>query len=246
MEQIYENIDQAMGVLDSVCASPALPSSLYDWQKEAWAYIRAHIKEPKTKTCQNDLEKIALFDMDGTLCDYESRLIRDLNNLRSPSEAKIEEVPKDDVPEYLRTRMNLIRASVEWWAKLPQLKLGFDVWNMIESYGYRKMILTQGPKRNPNAWSGKKKWIDVNLGQDVDITITRDKGLVYGKILVDDWPEYILRWLTWRPRGLVIMPAGVSNKYFVHPQVIRYDGSEESSRSIHEALETIESIGQFQ
>ena len=87
------------------------------------------------------------------------------------------------------------------------------------------MILTQGPKKNPASWSGKKKWIDKNLGQDVDITITRDKGLVYGKVLVDDYPGYIEKWLQWRERGLVIMPANELNKYFVHPQVIRYDGT---------------------
>jgi hypothetical protein len=67
-------------------------------------------------------------------------------------------------------------------------------------------------------------WIDKHLGQGVDITITRDKGLVYGKVLVDDWPEYINRWLEWRPRGLVIMPANEANKGYFHPQVIRYDG----------------------
>jgi hypothetical protein len=86
------------------------------------------------------------------------------------------------------------------------------------------MVLTQGPRRNANAWTGKKLWIDKNLGQDVDITITRDKGLVYGKVLVDDFPEYIERWLEWRPRGLVIMPVNESNINFKHPQVIRYDG----------------------
>ena len=48
---------------------------------------------------------------------------------------------------------------------------------------------------------------------------------MYGKVLVDDWPEYISRWLKWRPRGLVIMPASQSNAGFTHPQVIRYDGS---------------------
>ena len=39
----YQNVEQACGVMDSVCASPALPPSLYDWQKEAWEYIRAYI-----------------------------------------------------------------------------------------------------------------------------------------------------------------------------------------------------------
>jgi hypothetical protein len=87
------------------------------------------------------------------------------------------------------------------------------------------MILTQGPKRNAFAWSGKKMWIDKELGEAVDITITRDKGLVYGKVLVDDYPAYIERWLRWRPRGLAIMPANDANKAFSHPQVIRYDGT---------------------
>jgi hypothetical protein len=48
----YTNVEQACGVLDSVCASPALPSSLYDWQKDAWVYIRAYITESQ-KTSAN-------------------------------------------------------------------------------------------------------------------------------------------------------------------------------------------------
>lgn len=47
---------------------------------------------------------------------------------------------------------------------------------------------------------------------------------VHGKILVDDWPPYITRWLEWRPRGLVIMPTQKHNAEYTHPQVIRYDG----------------------
>jgi hypothetical protein len=169
-------------------------------------------------------ENIALFDLDGTLCDYEKALVESLEKLRSPEEQPYLQVPKDDAPKHLRERANLIRSSIEWWANLPQFKLGFDILRTAMSLNFRIMILTQGPKRNANAWTGKKIWIDRNLGQDVDITITRDKGLVYGKILVDDWPEYILRWLEWRPRGLVIMPASKQNENFSHNQVIRYDG----------------------
>lgn len=169
-------------------------------------------------------ERIALFDMDGTLCDYESRLIADLNDLNSPQEQYIDRVPDDDAPLYLRKRVDLIRSSVEWWATLPKFQLGFDIWELTNDLGFRRMILTAGPKRNPNAWSGKKIWIDGNLGTNTDITITRDKGLVYGKVLVDDWPDYILRWLEWRPRGLVIMPASKTNENFKHEQVIRYTG----------------------
>ena len=60
---------------------------------------------------------------------------------------------------------------------------------------------------------------------DQRITITQDKGLVYGKVLVDDYPVYVVRWLEWRPRGLVIMPANPSNVRFTHPNVIRYDST---------------------
>lgn len=182
----------------------------------------------------NNPELVALFDLDGTLCDYEAALIKGLNLLRSPMEMTTTGVPKDDAPEWLRARANLIRSSADWWAKLPRYKLGFDVWELTQKIGYRHMILTAGPKRNPNAWTGKKLWIDANIGQDTDITITRDKGLVYGRVLVDDWPEYIQRWLAWRPRSLVIMPASSTNWEYQHPQVIRYDGS--NLAQVEEAL----------
>ena len=45
---VYTDIEQACCVMDSVCDSPTLPPKLYDWQTEAWKYIRAYIKE-----CQN-------------------------------------------------------------------------------------------------------------------------------------------------------------------------------------------------
>jgi len=173
---------------------------------------------------EKNSEDIALFDMDGTLCDYEKGLIESLEKLRSPLEQPLKETLSFDLPDYLRARSDLIRSSSKWWAYLPQFNLGFIIWQNARAYGYRCMVLTQGPKDNPHAWAGKKMWIDKNLGENVDITITRDKGLVYGKILVDDWPPYITRWLEWRPRGLVIMPASKINGDFEHPQVIRYDG----------------------
>jgi len=171
------------------------------------------------------IENIALFDMDGTLCDYDKGLETELEKMRSPSEPVFHLPLTDNVPDYIRARADLIRSNEQWWANLSKLEGGFDIWKVAEELGYRRMILTQGPKRNPYSWSGKKMWIDKNLGQDVDITITRDKGLVYGKVLVDDWPKYIEGWLAWRPRGLAIMPANSSNINFKHPQVIRYDGN---------------------
>lgn len=62
---------------------------------------------------------------------------------------------------------------------------------------------------------------------DIPLTITRDKGLVYGRMLVDDWPEYVERWLKWRPRGMVVMPAQPWNADYKHPNVLRYDGTDD-------------------
>lgn len=185
------------------------------------------------------IDSLVLFDLDGTLCDYEKTLVADLNELASPGEPVCTEVPKDDAPQYLRNRANIIRASETWWANLPTFELGMTIWRMAEELGLPRMILTQGPKRNPFAWSGKKMWVDRHLGDEVDITITRDKGKVYGKILVDDWPAYILKWLQWRPRGWVIMPASNSNVTFTHPQVIRYDGSKESYNRVRTIMEAV-------
>jgi hypothetical protein len=177
--------------------------------------------------------------MDGTLCDYDSALRNALETLRSPGEESFMG-NINHAPTYLKARANLIRASIEWWANLPTFNLGIELWSLFDKYECRKMILTQGPKKNANAWTGKKMWIDANLGEDVEVTITRDKGLVYGKILVDDYPPYCKAWLEYRPRCLVIMPVGSMNSLvkFNHPQVIRYDGKnfEEVEKAVKKRL----------
>ena len=172
-----------------------------------------------------EIEPIALFDMDGTLCDYEKGLSEALNNLRSPDEPEFYGHLRDDAPEYIKKRADLIRKDISWWENLEKFSLGWDVLSIAQELDFNIMILTQGPRRNPASWQGKKKWIDKHLGPDTDITITRNKGIVYGKVLVDDFPKYVEQWLSWRDRGLVIMPANESNIGYKHPQVIRYDGS---------------------
>lgn len=166
---------------------------------------------------------IALYDMDGTLFDYETKLKEDLEKIAYPNEPKIK-LSKDN-PDYLQNRINLITSQESWWENLPRFKLGWDVFEITKELGYSHTILTQGPRSKPLAWSGKKKCIAKHLGEDFDIMITRNKGLVYGKVLVDDFPPYIENWLKWRKNGQVIMPANEFNEYFKHPQVIRYDGT---------------------
>lgn len=168
-------------------------------------------------------ENVALFDMDGTLCDYESHMLGFLESIKSPDEISYQ--PHfGRVPDYIQRRKDLISSSEEFWSEMPKFQLGFDVLKISRELGFRNMILTQAPRNKPKALSGKRMWLEKNL-PDLDFTMTRDKGLVYGKVLVDDFPPYIEKWLEWRKNGVVIMPAGKHNEGYIHKQLVRYDGT---------------------
>lgn len=168
---------------------------------------------------------IALFDLDGTLVDYHGALIRDLNRIRSPGEPLVGENPFEEIP-HLEARRHMITKQVGWWRKLDRFSLGWDILEVVRDAGCRIVVLTKGPSTKTNAWSEKVEWCDEHLSNYIDgVTITHDKSLVYGKVLVDDFPDYIIPWLQHRPRGLVIMPAHPYNADFKHPQVVRYDGT---------------------
>jgi 5'-nucleotidase len=176
-----------------------------------------------TKTNEN---LIALVDMDGTVADYDGQMVRDLEKLRAPCEPKINlQNFRDKEPLYILERMKLIKANGDWWENLPRLPIGFEIVKVLRRYGFQINICTQGPKKNAVAWSHKLSWILKNMPYAVP-HVVRNKGLMYGRILVDDFPEYIEQWLAFRPRGLVIMPAHDYNKDFSHPNVLRYDGTD--------------------
>ena len=170
------------------------------------------------------IEKIALFDMDGTLVDYHNQLEKDMNLLYSPTEEKFQLNWNRDTPEYINKRKLLITRQIGWWKNLPKLKLGFDVLKWCTNLGFNIMICTKGPTHTENAWTEKLQWVKENLKNVDNITITTDKGLIYGRVLVDDYPDYALRWLEHRKRGLVVMPDSVACKNFKHKSVVIYDG----------------------
>lgn len=167
-------------------------------------------------------EKIALFDMDGTLAEYEGKLLADLNQLAAPSEPEL--LSLDNLPQHVEHRAKLIKSQPGWWRALDPIPLGLHVLTIAHNIGFKIHILTKGPFRTTLAWEEKVLWcrqhVDSRIGQHADITITEDKGLVYGTVLVDDFPDYINRWLTWRPRGVVLFPPRPCNAGFFHPQAV--------------------------
>ena len=170
-------------------------------------------------------DNIGLFDLDGSLADYDKAVLKGLLELNAPGEPEIESVRAGGKIPHIRARIDLISKQPGWWFNLEPITRGFQIVKLAKEIGFEIHILTQGPKTNALAWKEKVEWCQRHLGSEIEIHITRNKGLVYGKFLYDDYPAYMIKWLEHRPRGLGIMPVNVDNKNFSHPQVIRWDGS---------------------
>jgi len=171
-------------------------------------------------------EKVALLDLDGSLADYDGAMHAAMQKLLSPGEVLPSNLYTEGHHPWLENRMNLIKAQPGFWRDLPAIPLGFTVLHWLVDHEYSCNVLTKGPKHTHSAWTEKMQWSARHL-PGVPVTITQDKGLVYGKVLYDDYPPYIKRWLLWRPRGKVIMRDTVHNQGFEHPQVLRvFDGAD--------------------
>jgi 5'(3')-deoxyribonucleotidase len=166
--------------------------------------------------------KIALFDMDGVLVDYHTSLLNAMNSLMSPSE-KPSNVFANKRPAYLENRKQLIISQPEWWIKLPVIKSGIELLHLCERIGFEIAILTKGPVRSTTAWSAKVEWIKKNLGYLPTMIVTTDKSLVYGRVLVDDYSDYVFGWLEHRPRGLALMPENKETLKLEHKNIMLYE-----------------------
>lgn len=154
---------------------------------------------------------VAVIDLDGTLCDYDGAAARDVERA----------LGGDKVSAATRARIErLVTSQPGWWAGLKPLPMGFRILRLLRGMGFRLAVLTKGPAGSPGAWSEKVAWCTEHL-PDADVTVTHDKALVHGRVMVDDWPEGIEGWLRWRPQALVLMPAQPWNRGFRHGRVRR-------------------------
>lgn len=164
-------------------------------------------------------KKIALIDLDNTVADHETKIQHNIHEILGSHAVTLP-------PAVLENVKYLIKNTPGWWAELQPLTRGMAIVDMLRRIGFRLTICSKGPSRSVNAWTEKVQWVQKYI-PDADIVLTQDKSLIYGRILVDDWPDYIKPWLEARPRGIVLMPATPSNKRFRHPRVFRIDTYED-------------------
>jgi 5'(3')-deoxyribonucleotidase len=177
-----------------------------------------------------EAEKIALFDLDGSLANFDGAMRRDLRLMRFPGEPEIADDTKLHDLEaefsYIKARMDFIKSKPGWWRKLPRIDSGFVILREAQRIGYHIDILTKASRKQSQAWMEKVQWCEKQPElAEADIHLTMNKGLVYGKLLFDDFPDYMTKWLRHRPRGLGIMPVTAYNGAYSQPNVVKYDGT---------------------
>lgn len=179
--------------------------------------------DPGTPTASGP---IALVDLDGTLCDCAGAIAKALAEMRGPGEdPSLEE--SADPPAHIISRRRTIMSVPGFWRDLEPLPLGFQIIDALEEVGFQPHVLTKGPANQSLGWMEKVDWCRRYVPK-LPIIMAEEKGLVFGKVLVDDWPAYIARWLCWQPDGLVIVPAqswNVGIETAFPANAVRYDGT---------------------
>lgn len=172
-------------------------------------------------------KKVALFDMDGSLFDYDASMTDMLNKLRSPGEPEYKDISfhEQEKYPYLKARMELIKSVPGWWLNLKPIENGFAIYKLAEELGYDCQILTKGPRQHPLSWAEKLQCCQNHLGPDINVHITQNKGLFNGRFLYDDFIPYMKKFLEGNPNAFGIMPVNQYNKDWYDPRVVKWDGN---------------------
>ena len=177
---------------------------------------------------------IALVDMDGTITDYDSIIVKEMDKMRHPKEPPyIHNGPSTKYPPYLRDRLESIRNRPNWWLNLPTISGGMEIVINLSDIGYKIVILTKAPSRSPNAYTEKYLWCVKYLGKVSVMVTTGEKELVRGDVLIDDNVDYVEKWAIENPRSMVLIPKHQWNADYVpnretHPnnRFVHYDNNE--------------------
>jgi 5'(3')-deoxyribonucleotidase len=180
------------------------------------------------------MDKIVQIDLDNTLCDWDGSMIRDMLRVLPPDMCHLVDrwmnEDRRNRPEWVENLMSVVRTQAGWWRNLEPLELGMHLLDLVrEKWKWEINILTKGPATKPAAWAEKVEWCAKHVGS-VPVTICANKSLVYGRVLIDDYPPYMRQWLEHRPNGLGLMPAHSYNADFEHPNILRVKSIDDFGR----------------
>lgn len=138
------------------------------------------------KDLKPDLKYKIYCDMDGVLTDFDSRFehFTGLN-------------PKDYVKKHGETPFWDIITEVGevFWTKMEWMRGGKQLWDFVKDYD---VSILSSPSREESSRIGKKKWVEHNLGSNVDLILaySKEKQKYANKtsILIDDRSINIKQW----------------------------------------------------
>ena len=179
------------------------------------------------------VQPIALLDLGGTLCDCSASLRDGLALLAGPNDPT-EGESAEVAAANLEARRRLVMGAPGFWRDLPPLAAGFELLELVREQGFSVHVVTKGPHDVPDAWADKVRWCRRHL-PDVPVVVTDSKTLVFGHVLIDDWPPYVHDWQRQWPEALAVVPVHPWNHDLpVGARVLRYDGA--NRPQVREAL----------
>lgn len=168
---------------------------------------------------------VALFDLDGTLADLDRQLADDMNRIKGPDEPDfVAALPGQKSPPHIKARKIMIFNQPDWWEQLPRYQPGWDVLEMVRQAGLQVQIASKPSMDCHDSAAQKLRWVERHLGKVVT-HLSGDKGMIQADLLVDDWVQYVARWLELNPQGRAILPLHSWNQDFRHDRAIHYDGT---------------------
>lgn len=169
---------------------------------------------------------IALIDLDGTLADCAAAIRRGLGPAADHVDAETLGTLGAPTSTTAARRQRRVMSEPGFWLDLEPLPQGLQLLQMLSDIGFETCILTKGPRDLPAAWSEKFAWCRRHAPGS-KVIITEDKSLVFGHVLVEDWPPYIADWRRRNPHGYVVVPSQPWNadaELEALPHAMRYDG----------------------
>lgn len=124
-------------------------------------------------------------DMDGVLCDFDSRF--EQFSGASPRGYELKYGTK-------KFWEFITKIGAQFWAKIPWMPEGKKLWNYISKY---KPTLLSAPSEDYSSRYGKKLWVNENLPGTKLILAKRENKQDYSgrnKILIDDCEDTINEW----------------------------------------------------